>query len=705
MADTCVHSTGKEKINPMRKLNSLRFKLTAFFLIPVIFIMIVGYTAYSIASKGTQETYESNAVTALEQVAKYYELTFEIVESKTDQLAGLSELKNLYGGAYSGADEARNALSDIKKSAKNLAESDRIVGDLSVLAFKQTSFSVANGNYLMVDYIGSSAAGEFEKTDDYALLGSNDGAWVGVRTFIDSYETSKGLSSTPYCAVYVKPFYSSLGEKLGYISTDVKLDVSLDALKSIDLGKGSTFGFVTPDGVETIMTGKSELNKTVFAYTTFFDDLNASKQSSGFEWMKDSEDGLVYLYVYAKIADSGAVICGRIPESVISASVNTIRLASVLAVILATVLSSLIGIVVSSSIGGAVKSISGGFEQAAEGDLTVTIKTKRKDEFGILSESANKMIENTKRLLLKVSSTADSLKKSSDDIGGASESMVQASENITTSVEEIRQGLDTQAHDAESCLNAADQLTEKIEVVRENVQAIDEMASDADDSVKSGITAVENLKVKANETSDVTKGVIVDIEALAEETSSIGNIIATINDIASQTNLLSLNASIEAARAGEAGRGFAVVAEEIRKLAEQSAVSAGEISNIITSVSSKTEKTASAAKHAEEIVRQQEEAVATTLTEFNVINENVKTIATHLKDIGLQVAEMEKAKVDTLSAVEGISAVSEEAAASSAEVQETAQASQNAAKNLNDVIKDLRSAADSLTTELKGFKL
>ena len=241
--------------------------------------------------------------------------------------------------------------------------------------------------------------------------------------------------------------------------------------------------------------------------------------------------------------------------------------------------------------------------------------------------------------------------------------------------------------------------------VKDNVQAIDEMAANADDSVKSGIKAVENLKIKANETSDVTKGVIVDIEALAAETSSIGNIIETINDIASQTNLLSLNASIEAARAGEAGKGFAVVAEEIRKLAEQSAVSAGEIGNIITSVTSKTEKTAAAAKHAEEIVAQQEEAVSTTLAEFNVINENVKTIADHLKDIGLQVAEMEKAKVNTLSAVEGISAVSEEAAASSAEVQETAQASQNAAKDLNDVIKDLRSAADSLTNELKSFKL
>ena len=691
----------------MRKLNSLRFKLTAFFLIPVIFIIIVGYTAYSIASKGTQETYESNAVTALEQIANYYELTFAVVESKTEQLSSLSELKNYYGGAYTDLDVSRSALSDIYRSAKNLAHSDNIVGDLSILSYKQTSFSVANGNYLMFEYGGASAAEEFENTSDSALLeaSSGEGAWMGTRVFIDSYQAANQIEATPYCAVYVKPFYNSLGEKLGYISTDIKLDTSLKALESIDLGEGSTFAFITADGVENDMNGKSSANNTIFANTTFFDDVRAASTPSGFEWMKDADDGKVYLYVYAKVGESGAVICGRIPESIISASVKNIRLASVIAVILATLVSSAVGIIVSNNIGSAVKGISNGFEQAAQGDLTVEIKTKRGDEFGALSASANKMMENTKRLLLKISATADSLKKSSVDIGGASESLVTASENITTSVDEIRQGLDQQANDAGACLAEADKLTEKIGVVRGNVKAIGDMAADADESVRNGIEAVENLKTKANETSEVTKGVIDDIEELASETSSIGNIIETINDIASQTNLLSLNASIEAARAGEAGKGFSVVAEQIRKLAEQSAVSAGEIGDIITAVTAKTEQTASAAKQAEEIVKQQEEAVSTTLSEFNVINENVKTIASHLKEIGLQVEEMEKAKVNTLSAVDGISAVSEEAAASSAEVGQTALDAQNAAKNLNDVIKDLSGAADSLTTELTGFKL
>ena len=94
--------------------------------------------------------------------------------------------------------------------------------------------------------------------------------------------------------------------------------------------------------------------------------------------MKDATDGKVYLYVYAKVGESGAAICGRIPESIISGSVKNIRTASVIAVILATVVSSLVGIIVSNSIGSTVKGISNGFEQAAKGDLTVTINSKRR---------------------------------------------------------------------------------------------------------------------------------------------------------------------------------------------------------------------------------------------------------------------------------------------------------------------------------------
>ncbi len=210
------------------------------------------------------------------------------------------------------------------------------------MAYKQTSFSVANGNYKIFDYGGSSAAGEFEKTSDYSMMptGSSEGAWMGVRTFIDSYENANSLESTPYCAVFVKPFYSSIGDKLGYISTDIKLDTSLKALESINLGEGSTFAFITPDGVETNMDGKSNPNETIFANTTFFDDVKATTTTSGFEWMKDAEDGNIYLYVFAKVGESGAVICGRVPDDVISAGVKDIRTASVIAIILATVVSA-----------------------------------------------------------------------------------------------------------------------------------------------------------------------------------------------------------------------------------------------------------------------------------------------------------------------------------------------------------------------------
>ncbi|MGN0505603.1 MAG: methyl-accepting chemotaxis protein [Lachnospiraceae bacterium] len=682
----------------MKRGIGIRVRLTAFFLVPVLFIVLLGAASYSNAASALKKNYEESALSTVESVGSYFELVFSMAKMKAEQMIAEPVMMSYYGGAYeSGSDEEKQARTQISSALKKLANSDGIVGDLSVLPYKGRALS-SNGNYMI---IGTTAAEEYDKSIERLSLlswGLNAG-WIGTHSYIDGME----ISPNDYCITYTEPFYNFMQECLGYVSVDVRAEIAMEALSQINLGEESVFALVAPDGTETTKDGVIRDGTSCFFHTSFYRNALGSGETEGcahYEY-----DGVGYLYIYDKISDSGAMICGRIPESTIVATAANIRVTTILVTAIAGLFSLILGVLVSTGYGKVIKRTASVFEEAAAGDLTVRIHSKRRDEFGMLANAADRMMHNMKKLINKVSTTTTALNDSATELADSSEHLVVALTNTTRSVEEIRKGIVQQAEDSAECLDEAEKLTEKIGVVRENVSAIEQMASVAQGSVDKGMNAVSNLKERAAETTEVTQSVILDIEDLAKETQTINHIIATINDIAEQTNLLSLNASIEAARAGEAGRGFSVVAEEIRKLAEQSAESASEIAKIIVSILGKTEHTVQVAKRAESIVSQQEEAVLHTMTEFKEIGENVAQIAGRLQNIGEQVADMEQAKQNTLQAIESISAVSEETSAASGEVEETAGASQKSVENLNEVIQSLKQEAAALNEELSAFKV
>lgn len=682
----------------MKKGISIRVRLTAFFLIPVIFIVLLGVASYSNAATALRENYEKSALSTVESVGSYFELVFSMAKTKVAQMIAEPVMMSYYGGAYeAGSDEEKQARLQVSMALKKLTTADNIVGDLSVLPYKASALS-SNGNYMI---IGTNAAAEYDKSAERQslLAWGLDAGWIGTHSYIDT----TGVSPNDYCITYTEPFYNSVAERLGYISVDIQTEIATSSLEQVNLGENSVIALVAPDGTETTKDGVLRDGSSYFFNTGFYRNALASPETAGYAHYE--YDGVGYLYIFSKISDSGAMICGRIPESTIMETASNIRVTTMLVTAIAGLFSLILGVLVSTGYGRVIQKTAAAFKQAAAGDLTVRIHSRRRDEFGMLAGAADQMMHNMKKLINKVSVTTTALNTSATDLAASSEHLVVALTNTTKSVEEIRKGIVQQADDSTECLYEAEKLTEKIGVVRENVAAIEQMAGIARTSVDNGMDAVANLKERASETTEVTQSVILDIEDLAKETQTINHIIATINDIAEQTNLLSLNASIEAARAGEAGRGFSVVAEEIRKLAEQSSVAAGEIAKIIVLILGKTEHTVEVAKRAEVIVAQQEEAVAHTMTEFHEIGGNVAQIAERLQNIGEQVEDMEQAKQNTLQAIESISAVSEETSAASSEVEETAGTSQKAVENLDEVIQALKQEASALSEELGAFEI
>ena len=270
---------------------------------------------------------------------------------------------------------------------------------------------------------------------------------------------------------------------------------------------------------------------------------------------------------------------------------------------------------------------------------------------------------------------------------------------------EIELGINQQAKDAEECLLQMDKLSQRIELVSQNTEEIGQIADNTKESIMEGTVVSEELKQQTKSTIDITTGIINDIEKLAEKSASVNKIINVISDIANQTNLLSLNASIEAARAGEYGKGFAVVASEIRTLAERSKASVGDIKKIIDSIRDDTQNAVNTARNAEKVLMLQENAVKNTTDSYQSINKSVEKLVIFLKYITENVANIEISRASTLAAIENISAVLEEIAASTNSVNQTSSNQLTSVETLNKSAGVLNTNANYLVREVEKFTI
>jgi methyl-accepting chemotaxis protein len=282
---------------------------------------------------------------------------------------------------------------------------------------------------------------------------------------------------------------------------------------------------------------------------------------------------------------------------------------------------------------------------------------------------------------------------------------LSSTRGISTAIVEIENGVVQQAADTEQCLGQMSDLSDKINQVYDNTHKIEQIANDTKVIIGDGIQSVDELNDKSNATTEITRVVINEIEDLELQSGSIADFIEVINQISSQTNLLSLNASIEAARAGEAGRGFAVVAEEIRKLADQSVEASKQITEIVGKIQEKTKGTTASARQAESIVKSQMEALTKTVSAFENINQHVGNLVDNLNSISDGVRGIETAKDETLDAIRNISAISQQTATSSEEVSATANNQISSVEYLNKSASELAEDAKKLETAIQRFKL
>ncbi|HKM03444.1 MAG TPA: methyl-accepting chemotaxis protein [Lachnospiraceae bacterium] len=688
------HTVEKILINSKKKglgIRGIKFKIIGSFMIPVALIVILGVLSYTKASNAIIDNYRSAMNSTVMQSGKYFNVVIQNIERQTSQLAGDASLINYYSGTYKGdpVDEQNQYLL-IKKSVFANSSSQKDINNIAVISSygKDVFFAekIKSGTF---DKLMASEEGEKIKE------AKTKGLWSGYHLVLD--ETLKSTTEE-YALSYTRSVMNTSLKQIAIVIMDIKMTTVKDALNSIELPEGSISSFVTNDGRE-IMVGSDK--ESLFVDSTFFKNAIASEETTGSEDVVINDEK--YMYIYSKIGETGCVVNVLLPEDQITKQAQSIRTLTIAIVVVATFIAAFVGFMIATGFGNAIKKINKIVQKAADGDLTVLAKTKRKDEFLLLSKHISGMLSGMKKLIQGAADVSNAVADSADSVASSSEQLVEASKSILEVIEQIEAGITQQADDAVICISKMTYLEEKINNVNIGTQKISKFSQDTKEIVKNGIISIEELDSKAKATTKITHTVIESIEELERESNSIGSITGAMNEIAEQTSLLSLNASIEAARAGNAGRGFAVVADEIRKLADASLESSKKINKIIESIQTKTKETVKNAKEAEEIVTSQETALKKTVHVFDDITEHVEGLNEYITAISSGVEDIEEAKNETMTAIESISAMLEETAASSAEVQAAAEGQLTAAEKLNQAAAKLGEESGQLQETISSF--